>query len=65
MGLPQWHAGPVTIQDCLRETLLAHQKQMLHWWVCTDCDPDDSAQLMLLVVGWTWEEYLAEVMRRV
>ncbi len=64
MGTERWHAGPVHLQDLLRETLLTHTRQMLHWTTCTDCDPEGEARLMLEVVGWTTLDFIGEVEAR-
>lgn len=64
MGNKAWHAGPVHVQEVLRQTLLDMERAMLHWLMCPTCDPDDQSEVMLMVVGWSIPDYILAVMTR-
>lgn len=50
------------LSETLRTTLVADHKRVLHWLACSDCDPDDTADLLLQVVGLTRTTYFEAVM---
>lgn len=64
VGKPPYHAGDVDLQQSLREALLGRQREMMHWLACRECDPDYQASTLLMVVGWTHDDFLREVLSR-
>lgn len=64
MGSKTWHAGPPHVQEVLRQTLLDMERAILHWLMCPECDPEDQAEVMLMVVGWSIPDYILAVMTR-
>jgi hypothetical protein len=62
MGKQRQHYGPPCIHRVLREGLLDSRLQILHWLTCRECDPEEQAETMLAIVGWSPAEFLDEVM---
>lgn len=61
MGEELKHPGPPEALWELKERLLSRPDLVMHWYVCTDCDPEDWVVAMLKAVGLTMKTYLSEV----
>ena len=64
MGRRDWHPPEGATEEVMKEVLVTGHKSVLHWLHCPDCDEAGTAEAMLLCVGWTEGDLIAELLRR-